>query len=52
VLVGVGDHMLQEDIDRVAVLLGQSVVPPTELYRLNAMWLRLPKLTWWRPAHD
>lgn len=51
VLVGVGDHMLQEDIDRVAVLLGQSVVPPKELYRLNAMWPRLPKLTWWRPAH-
>ncbi len=51
VLVGVGDRMLQEDIDRVAVLLGQSVVPPKELYRLNAMWPRLPKLTWWRPAH-
>jgi hypothetical protein len=27
------------------------VVPPKELYRLNAMWPRLPKLTWWRPAH-
>lgn len=51
VLVGVADRMLQEDIDRVAALLGQTVVPPKELYRLNAMWPRLPKLTWWRPAH-
>jgi len=51
VLVGVADRMLQEDIDRVAALLSQPVIPPRELYRLNSMWPRLPKFNRWRPAH-
>lgn len=51
VLVAVCNRMLQEDIDRVATLLGQPVIPPNELYRLNSMWTRLSQFNWWRPAH-
>jgi hypothetical protein len=51
VLIGVSNCMLQEDVERVAVLLGQTVVPPKEFYRLNVMWPRLPKFSRWRPAH-
>lgn len=51
VLVGVADRMSQEDIERIAALLSQAVVPPKELYRLNAKWPRFAVRTWWRPAH-
>ena len=51
VLIGLSDRMLQEDIDRVAALLGQPVIHPKELYHFNSVLPRLPLLNWWRPAH-
>lgn len=51
VLLGVSNHMLQEDIDRVAALLGQQLIPPKELYRFNSMWSPQHLYNWWRPAH-
>jgi len=51
VLLGVSNHMLQEDIDRVAALLGQHLIPPKELYRFNSMWPPQHLYNWWRPAH-
>lgn len=51
VLLGVSNHMLQEDIDRVAALLGQRQIPPKELYRFNSVWSPQQLYNWWSPAH-
>ncbi len=50
VLLSLADKMPQSEVDRVAALLGQKVVPPSELYRFKALWPRIWLPAWRDPA--
>jgi hypothetical protein len=41
VLLSVAPRTSQSEIDRVATLLGQKEIPPSELYRFKALWPRV-----------
>jgi hypothetical protein len=41
VLLSVAPRTSEGEVDRVATLLGHKVIPPSELYRFKALWLRM-----------
>jgi hypothetical protein len=41
VLVSIADTLPESELQRVAALLGQKVIPSSELYRVTARWRRL-----------
>ncbi len=49
VLLSLAGTMAQEEVDRVATLLGQKEIPSSELYRFTVRLPRLGRPTW-RPA--
>ena len=50
-LLSLADKMSQSEVDRVAALLSCKEIPPSELYRLKALWPRISLPAWRDPAH-
>jgi len=51
VLLSLASQLSQVEVERVATLLGHKEIPPSSLYRFNALWPRVAAPTLGDPAH-
>jgi len=51
VLLSLSANIRQEEVERVAELLGHKEISPSALYRFKVQWPRIPLPAWRDPAH-